>query len=140
LPWPVAKPDQPAGGQGDGVRFRGYSLDAQGRPTFNWSNGDMRISEKIEPVVEGGKTMVRRTIRLAGRPAAGETFFRVAVASTVDVGDSGWLRIDDTWRVRVSGAGVGPAASRTADGKTEVRRPIVWSPGDTAEFVEDLSW
>ena len=139
-PWPVAKPDQPAGGQGDGVRFRGYSLDAQGRPTFNWSNGGMRISEKIEPVVEGGKTMVRRTIRLAGRPAAGETFFRVAVASKVDEGDSGWLRIDDTWRVRVSGAGVGPAASRTADGKTEVRRPIVWSPGDAAEFVEDLSW
>jgi len=140
LPWPVAKPDQPAGGQGDGVRFRGYSLDAQGRPTFNWSNGGMRISEKIEPVVESGKTMVRRTIRLAGRPAAGETFFRVAVASKVDEGDSGWLRIDDTWRVRVSGAGVGPAASRTADGKTEVRRPIVWSPGDAAEFVEDLSW
>ena len=139
-PWPVAKPDQPAGGQGDGVRFRGYSLDAQGRPTFNWSNGGMRISEKIEPVVEGGKTMVRRTLRLAGRPAAGETFFRVAFASTVDEGDSGWLRIDDTWRVRVSGAGVGPAASRTADGKTEVRRPIVWSPGDAAEFVEDLSW
>ena len=139
-PWPVAKPDQRAGGQGDGVRFRGYSLDAQGRPTFNWSNGGMRISEKIEPVVEGGKTMVRRTIRLAGRPAAGETFFRVAVASKVDEGDSGWLRIDDTWRVRVSGAGVGPAASRTADGKTEVRRPIVWSPGDAAEFVEDLSW
>ena len=139
-PWPVAKPDQPAGGQGDGVRFRGYSLDAQGRPSFNWSNGGMRISEKIEPVVEGGKTMVRRTIRLAGRPAAGETFFRVAVASKVDEGDSGWLRIDDTWRVRVSGAGVGPAASRTADGKTEVRRPIVWSPGDAAEFVEDLSW
>ena len=139
-PWPVAKPDQPAGGQGDGVRFRGYSLDAQGRPTFNWSNGGMRISEKTEPVVESGKTMVRRTIRLAGRPAAGETFFRVAVASKVDEGDSGWLRIDDTWRVRVSGAGVGPAASRTADGKTEVRRPIVWSPGDAAEFVEDLSW
>lgn len=139
-PWPVSKPDQPAGGQGDGVRFRGYSLDAQGRPTFNWSNGGMRISEKIEPVVEGGKTMVRRTLRLAGRPAAGETFFRVAFASKVDEGDSGWLRIDDTWRVRVSGVGVGPAASRTADGKTEVRRPIVWNPGDAAEFVEDLSW
>ena len=139
--WPVAaQRGQPAGGQGDGVRFRGYSLDAQGRPTFNWSNGGMRISETIEPVVEGGKTMVRRTIRLAGRPAAGEVFFRVAVASKVDEGDSEWLRIDDTWRVRVSGAGVGPAASRTADGKTEVRRRIVWNPGDAAEFVEELSW
>ena len=100
----------------------------------------MRISEKIEPIVEGGKQVVRRTIRLAGRPAAGEAFFRVADASKVDEGDSGWLRIDDTWRVRVSGAGVGPAANRTADGTTEVRRPIVWSPGDEAEFVEELTW
>jgi hypothetical protein len=87
-----------------------------------------------------GKTIVRRMIRLAGRPAAGEAFFRVAVASRVDEGDSEWLRIDDTWRVRVSGAGVGPTASRTADGKTEVRRPIVWSPGDEATLVEELSW
>jgi hypothetical protein len=100
----------------------------------------MRISEKIEPVVEGGKTMVRRTIRLAGRPAAGEAFIRVAVASKVDEGDSEWLRIDDTWRVRVSGAGVGPAVNRTANGTTEVRRRIVWGPDDTAEFVEELSW
>ena len=139
--WPVAaQRGQPAGGQGDGVRFRGYSLDAQGRPTFNWSSDGMRIGEKIEPIVEGGKTMVRRTIRLAGRPAAGEAFFRVAVASKVDEGDSGWLRIDDTWRVRVSGAGVGPAANRTADGKTEVRLRIVWGPGDEAEFVEELTW
>jgi hypothetical protein len=45
-----------------------------------------------------------------------------------------------TWRVRVSGAGVGPAASRTVDGKTEVRQPIAWSAGDEAEFVEELSW
>jgi hypothetical protein len=64
----------------------------------------------------------------------------VAVGSKVDEGDSEWLRIDDTWRVRVSGAGVGQAASRTADGKTEVRRPIVWSSGDEATFVEELSW
>lgn len=140
-PWPVAaQRRQPAGGQDDGVRFRGYSLDARGRPTFKWSSDGMRISEKIEPVVEGGKTMVRRTIRLAGRPAAGEAFIRVAVASKVDEGDSEWLRIDDTWRVRVSGAGVGPAVNRTANGTTEVRRRIVWGPDDTAEFVEELSW
>jgi len=138
--WPVAKPDQPAGERRDGPRFRGYSLDAQGRPTFNWSIDGMRIGEKIEPIVEGGKAIVRRTIRLAGRPAAGEVFFRVAVASKVDEGDSGWLRIDDTWRGRVSGTGVGPAVSQTGDGRTEIRRPIVWGTGNTAEFVEELSW
>ena len=103
----------------------------------------MRIAEKIEPGMNGMngmKKIVRRTIRLEGRPAAGEAFFRVAVAAQVEETGDGWLRIDRTWRVRVSGAGVGPAANRTADGKTEIRRPIVWSPEGIAEFVEELSW
>jgi mono/diheme cytochrome c family protein len=140
-PWPtVAQRGQPAGGQDDGTRFRGYSLDPQGPPTFKWSSNGMQISETIEPVVEGGKAFVRRTVRIVGRPAAGEAMFRVAMAKKIEQGDSGWLRIDDTWRVRVSGAGVGPAANRTADGTTEVRRRIVWGPEDTAEFVEELSW
>jgi mono/diheme cytochrome c family protein len=139
-PWPASQPGQPAGERPEGPRFRGYTLDAQGRPTFNWSTDGMQIGEKIEPVVEGKRTIVRRTIRLARRPAAGEAFFRVALATKVeDVGD-GWLRVDDSWRVRVSGTGVGPATSRTADGKTEIRRSIVWSPGDTAEIVEELAW
>jgi hypothetical protein len=139
-PWPVAKPDQPVGERRDGPRFRGYSLDAQGRPTFNWSIDGMRIGEKIEPIVEGGKQVVRRTIQVAGRPAAGEAFFRVALARKVEDKGDGWLLIDDTWRVRVRGTGVGPAANRTADGTTEIRRRIVWSAGDEAEFVEELSW
>ena len=139
-PWPAAQPGQRSGGEREGVRFRGYSLDTQGRPTFDWSSDGMRIGEKIEPVVEGGKQVVRRTIRLAGRPAAGEAFFRAALAKKVEDKGDGWLLIDDTWRVRVSGAGVGPAANRTADGTTEVRRRIVWGPGDAAEFVEELSW
>ena len=143
-PWPAPQPDQRSGGQRDGtregVRFRGYSLDAQGRPTFNWSSDGMRIGEKIEPIVEGGKQVVRRTIRLAGRPAGGEAFFREALARKVEDKGDGWLLIDDRWRVRVSGTGVGPTANRTADGTTEVRRRIVWSPGDEAEFVEELSW
>jgi hypothetical protein len=139
-PWPAAQSGQRKGRQREGVRFRGYSLDAEGRPTFNWSSDGMRIGEKIEPIVEGGKQVVRRTIQVAGRPAAGEAFFRVALARKVEDKGDGWLLIDDTWRVRVRGTGVGPAANRTADGTTEIRRRIVWSAGDEAEFVEELSW
>jgi len=138
--WPAASGGQPVDPRQDRPRFRGYSLDPQGRPTFNWSTDGMRISEKIEPAGAGDKQIVRRTIRLAGRPPAGEAFFRVAQAPTVEDAGDGWLRIDGRWRVRVSGAGIGPAANRTADGKTEVRRPIAWGPEDTAEFVEELAW
>jgi mono/diheme cytochrome c family protein len=139
-PWPTSPPSQSADGRKAGPQFRGYTLDSQGRPTFNWLTDGMQIGEKIEPLAAGGKATVRRTIRLVGRPAAGEAFCRVAVATKLEDGGDGWLRVNDSWRVRVSGAGVGPAANRTADGKTEVRRPIAWGPGDTAEFVEELAW
>ena len=139
-PWPAADRGQPATGRRGDVRFRGYTLDAAGRPTFTWSSGETRISETIEPVVDGGRTVVRRMIRLTGRPAAGEAWFRAAVTTKVEEAPDGWLRMDDAWRARVSGAGVGPMARRAGDGKTEIRYPIVWGAGDVAEFVEELSW
>ena len=55
--WPAAER-----GPRDGGRFRGYVLDPQGRPTFTWTRDGMQISEKIDPVIAGGKTFVRRTI------------------------------------------------------------------------------
>jgi hypothetical protein len=130
----------PAAGQRADLRFRGYTLDAKGRPTFAWSSDGMRIAEKIDPMIEGGKAIVRRTIRLTGRPATGEAWFRAAVAGKVEESEGEWLRIDGTWRVRVRGAGVGPAVRHAVDGKTEVRHAIVWGAGDGAEFVEELSW
>jgi mono/diheme cytochrome c family protein len=139
-PWPVVQRGLPAAGQRADLRFRGYTLDAKGRPTFAWSSDGMRIAEKIDPMIEGGKAIVRRTIRLTGRPATGEAWFRAAVAGKVEESEGEWLRIDGTWRVRVRGAGVGPAVRHAVDGKTEVRHAIVWGAGDGAEFVEELSW
>lgn len=139
-PWPAVQGSLADDGRRGDVRFRGYALDAAGRPTFTWSRGDMRISERIEPLVEQGKGSLRRTVRLTGRPAAGEAWFRAGLATTVEEADEGWLRMDDVWRARVRGAGVGPMARRAVDGKTEIRYPIVWDAGDVAEFVEELSW
>jgi mono/diheme cytochrome c family protein len=139
-PWPAVQGALSADLQRGDVRFCGYTLDAAGRPTFTWSSGGMRISEHIEPVVESGKTGVRRTVRLAGRPAVGAAWFRAGPATKVEEADGGWLRMDGAWRARVHGAGVGPATRHAGGGKTEVRYPIVWGDGDTAECVEELSW
>lgn len=145
-PWPAVQGSLADDGRRGDVRFGGYTLDVAGQPTFTWSRGDMRISERIEPVrsaetaAQGGKMVVRRTVRLTGRPAAGEAWFRAGLATKVEEADEGWLRMDDVWRARVRGAGVGPMARLAVDGKTEIRYPIVWGAGDVAEFVEELSW
>jgi mono/diheme cytochrome c family protein len=139
-PWPAVQGSLADDGRRGDARFCGYTLDVAGRPTFTWSSGETRISEKIEPAVDGEKMVVRRTVRLTGRPAAGEAWFRAALATKVEEAPDGWLRMDDAWRARVSGAGVGPASRRAGDGTTEIRYPIVWSAGGDAEFVEELSW
>ena len=132
-----------------GARFGGYALDATGRPTFTWSLDGMRIRETIQPATGGDRPILRRTIRLEGRPQRGEVFFRAAVAANLEATGDGWQRVDGRWRVRVSGSSTGPAeATRTADGKIQLRHPIVWTAAqprerataEIAEIIEELSW
>jgi hypothetical protein len=99
----------------------------------------MTIEEKFEACQVGAARCLRRSILLTGRPTAGTPTFRAAVGGLQDAGD-GWWRVDDLWRVRVHGAGVGGAVQHDAEGRTELRFPIVWTTAGTAEFVEDLTW
>jgi len=133
----AAWPDAP---RSRAARFGGYTLDRAGRPTLAWSLGGMTIEEGFEPTRVAGREVVRRTIRLRGRPDDGTVVFRAAVAATIEDAGDGWQRIDGRWRVRVGGAGVGPETRRTHDARTELRFPVVWSAGDTADIVEELSW
>ncbi len=140
-PWPAP----PA--RSRGARFKGYSLDASGRPTFAWSMAGLEVKETVVPVVvprgaAGAKgtdtTHVRRTIRLAGKPAEGVVVFRAArAAKLADAGD-GWTRVDGVWKVRVGGAG--PVVRHEHDGRTELRYAVPWSSQGTAEIVEELAW
>lgn len=132
-PWPKEAP------RARGGRFLGYALDAAGRPTFRWSMAGLTIEEKIDPVQNGESRSLRRTIRLAGRPAEGVTIFRGAVGS-IENADEGWLRIDGAEKLRISGAGAGEAERHQVDGRTELRFPIVWNADGTAEIVEEIAW
>jgi cytochrome c2 len=140
-PWPAP----PA--RSRGARFKGYALDAAGRPTFAWSMGGMEVRETVVPVVvprgaAGVKATdtahVRRTIRLTGRPAAGVTVFRAARAAKLEDAGDDWTRVDGVWKVRVTGAG--PVVRHEHDGHTELRYAPPWSSEGTAEIVEELAW
>lgn len=46
-----------------GLKFRGYSIDAAGVPTFMYDSGDVRIEERFEPT---GTNQVLRTFTITG--------------------------------------------------------------------------
>jgi mono/diheme cytochrome c family protein len=140
--WPQEPP------RARGARFLGYTLDKAGRPAFRWSIAGMDVTEAFEPAVDAGRPLLRRTLRLRGRPAAGEAVFRAARAKTIEDDGDGWLRIDGQWRVRMAG---GLELTRVEQGdRTELRCQPVWvvasvAPGGAAPpaealIVEELSW
>jgi hypothetical protein len=131
--WPKEPP------RSRGARFLGYALDAAGRPTFRWSLGGITIEEKLEPAEVGKTRFLRRTIRLSGRPQQGTAMFRGAAGRLEDAGD-GWWRADGSWKLRVGGAGAGEPVRHDAEGRTELRFPIIWASDGTAELVEELAW
>jgi mono/diheme cytochrome c family protein len=131
--WPSEPP------RSRGARFLGYTLDAVGRPTFRWTIDGMSIDEKFDPIQIGKARFLRRTIRLAGRPSEGTAIFRAAAGRLEDAGD-GWWRVDGLWKLRLSGAGAGEPVRHDADGRTELRLPVVWNADGSAEIVEELTW
>jgi mono/diheme cytochrome c family protein len=126
-----------------GARFRGYSLDAAGQPTFAWSLGGLTVRESFVPLTGKNAHGFRRTIEVtqaSGKPPAGQVTFRVAKTDRVEELADGWLRIDGQWRVRISGADLGQLERHSADGKTELRYRVKLAGRQSATIVEDLSW
>jgi mono/diheme cytochrome c family protein len=126
-----------------GARFRGYSLDTAGQPTFIWSLEGLTVRESFVPLSGKDVPGLRRTIVVtpaSGQPPAGQVTLRVAKGGTIEELGDGWLRIDGVWRVRVSGADLGPLERQSADGKTELRYRVNLAGGKSAQIVEELSW
>jgi hypothetical protein len=82
---------------------------------------------------------LRRTLLLSGRPDEGTTVFR-GVGTRLEDAGAGWWSVDGLWRLRVSGPGAGEPVRHEADGRTELRFPIVWASDGTANIVEELAW
>ena len=126
-----------------GARFRGYSLDKAGQPAFTWSLGDLTVRESFVPLAGKDANGFRRTIDVThdtGTPPAGQVTFRAARGGAIEELADGWLRIDGVWRVRVSGADLGPMERQSADGKTELRYRVNLTGRRSAQIVEELSW
>ncbi|MEO1992019.1 MAG: hypothetical protein ABGW78_08830, partial [Pirellulales bacterium] len=131
--WPIEAP------RARQARFRGYQLDEHGHPLFRWTIDSIVIEESFTPImIDPSSPGLRRTIRVHGEPESGVIVFRPVRAATIAEKADGWNRIDETWRLRVSGD-VGPMIMLENDDCFEVRQKVVLRTSH-ATIVEELTW
>ncbi|MEE8167027.1 MAG: PA14 domain-containing protein, partial [Myxococcota bacterium] len=88
-----------------GLRFRGYELDEQRRPTFQYMYRDVAITDKpVDLRDENGRApFLRRTLTLRG-PQDRVLFFRAAVHREIEVDEAGAIKIGRSVRMSVRGS------------------------------------
>lgn len=125
-PWPTA----PA--KSLGMKFRGYQLDAQKRPTLLYSSRDLRVEDFLEPVGGSGAAGLRRTLKFVGPPPAG-LYFRLAVGKLSPASNAAW-HLDDLLTLRLR-----PEARpivRGSGAKQELLAPITAGAGGSQLEIE----
>lgn len=98
-PWPTESRRE----RGD--RWLGYELDAERRPTFRYTAGDVTIADTPrELAVEGGRPgiVLRRTLRCRGTPA-GTLYFRAARGANIDAVGDARVQVGPSLQVHVPG-------------------------------------
>lgn len=87
-----------------GYRFRGYKLDDQQRPTFQYTIGNVDIEDFPVPVIVEGHKYPRfqRTLTLTGGNS-GETLHFRAARGKIASDKQGMYSIDGVWTLKVSG-------------------------------------
>ncbi|MSU27381.1 MAG: c-type cytochrome [Pedosphaera sp.] len=107
--------------QAEGFAFKGYSLDAQQRPTFRYDFGDVLVEDTFLDVKVGDtKPHLVRSLKLPQRPPPSGLHFRVAVDKQVESRGGNAFVVGKGLLVRLSAPGV----VRDADGVKELLLPV----------------
>jgi mono/diheme cytochrome c family protein len=119
-----------------GLRFRGYRLNSEDRPTFLYSFGDVKIEDFPNPVA-GKDTVLRRTLTFTAPKPVANLHYRTAAGNKIESLANGWYQVDGVWKVKVI-KGSKPVL-RKAGGKSELLVPIPLADGK-AEVVQEYRW
>jgi len=101
--WP--EPDET--GRARHSKFRGYSLDAGGHPTFKYSVGPVDVEDALRPsglLAEASDSLVR-TISMKAREPVDGMFFRLAEGTAPERAPDGSWKLGGALRVSVDGGG-----------------------------------
>ncbi len=115
-----------------GYRFKGYKLDKEDRPTFQYSMGDIAITDTPTPVVRGKEAVMTRAFTVSGA-GDGPLTYRAALGDKVEALEGGWFKVDG-WKVKLAGARI-----RKAGARQELLLDVALKDGKAA-FVVEYSW
>jgi mono/diheme cytochrome c family protein len=140
--WPTDAPKEL------GYRFRGYRLDADRRPVFQYAYRNLLVEDHPQPVARPDEQYpaLRRTLSLttdAGAPAFdGPLWFRAAAGKSIEASEDGWYLVDGAMKVRVTQSHrskATPAIVRHSGERFELLLPIEWAD-QNAEIVQEFIW
>jgi mono/diheme cytochrome c family protein len=129
--WPTQSP------RDLGYRFLGYRLSSDDRPTFRYRWNGLLIEDFPNPSGTESNAVLRRTLTLTTEQPLDNLVYRAAAGTKIESLGNGWYRVDDTWKVKVSGGGT-PRVRKSA-GRTELLVPVAFTDGK-AQLIQEYSW
>ncbi len=110
-PWPTMPPRK------SGYQFRGYRLDAKGRPTFMYALRDIQVKDFPRPEDQATKILLKRTIELSSEKGVKNAYLRAALANSIQALENNWYLVDGKLKIQV----IRGQASIHGQGRKELR-------------------
>ncbi len=120
-------------------QFRGYRLDDQRRPTFQYSFGAITVEDYFEPFQDQSSdtTQLRRTITLRSERAVDKVVFRIAAGDGITVDDDAFI-VSERWRIRTASEPRPKIVTRNQQQQLLV--PVELSPDQPQTIVIEYVW
>lgn len=119
-----------------GLRFKGYRFDEDRQPSFQYQQGDLKISDYPVPHLAEEEVTLKRTFRLESDETK-SVWYRAAVGSKVTKNADGSFTVGDDYQTRISSNG--EILIRDTGGKQELIIKLNLENG-SAEFTQEYIW
>ncbi|MCS1410604.1 MAG: hypothetical protein M2R45_03799 [Verrucomicrobia subdivision 3 bacterium] len=120
------------------IRFLGYQLGNDRRPTFRYRLNKIVIEEKPEPILRPGGAVLKRSFKINGGSEGSLYFLAAQGGSISDQGGQNYKIDDKTW-VQLTGSPTLRPLIRTIEDQQQLLVPIRTSNG-TASFTQTIEW
>lgn len=121
-----------------GFRMRGYRLDDDMRPAFNYDFTGVSVTDYPVAVPGVIDANFKRTLTFTSQNPPGNLWFRVITGSDIIQTDDGAWNVDGKVKIKFTSTPGKPVA-RKANGRAELLVPVKFT-GRKAEIVEEIVW
>lgn len=123
-----------------GYHFRGYRLETDRRPVFNYElDGGATVTDDYRPVKGAKQPGLLRVLNVYAPKAGDDLWFRAVSAKEIKPAVDGWYTVDGLWRVRIAAQGETPIVRSGPNGQELIVR--VPHGGDARAIIEqEFAW